>query len=206
MEGGVVVNNGNRVECALGYATLYGDAIGALAPIGDLSKVELFGLARDINVTFGFEAVPENLLPCETDGGYVWETMPSAELSTGQVDPMKWFYHDWLIGKLLGDDSQDRPVFDDIACDVLARYLDDRLYGSEVGKWIRFYGLDDPRVFADDFDWVLSSMCSSAFKRIQAPPKIALASRWSLFGADDVQVTQEFSSRYRVLMSRIRRL
>ena len=49
------------------------------------------------------EAVPENLLPRETEDGYIWETMPSAELSNGQKDPMKWFYHDWLVGRLLGD-------------------------------------------------------------------------------------------------------
>ena len=36
---GVVVNNGNKVEAALGYCTLYGDAIGALCVIGDVSSL-----------------------------------------------------------------------------------------------------------------------------------------------------------------------
>lgn len=38
MEGGVIVNNGNKVEAALGYCTLYGDAIGALSPIARLHE------------------------------------------------------------------------------------------------------------------------------------------------------------------------
>lgn len=53
MEGGVIVNNGNKVEAALGYCTLYGDAIGALSPIADCTKVQLFDLAKQINAAFG---------------------------------------------------------------------------------------------------------------------------------------------------------
>ena len=36
--GGVICNNGNKLEVALGYCTLYGDTIGALSPLGDLTK------------------------------------------------------------------------------------------------------------------------------------------------------------------------
>ena len=206
IEGGVVVNNGNRVEAALGYATLYGDSIGALAPIGDLTKVKLFGLALDINETFGYEVIPENLLPVETDDGYVWETMPSAELSSGQVDPMKWFYHDWLVGKLLGDGQESYEGRYASACDIIERYLKDRLLGTEVGKWIRFYGLDDPAAFAEDLDWVLSNMKSSAFKRLQAPPFIAVASVQSAFGDAEPQIAPEPPSRYLALSAQLRRM
>lgn len=206
IEGGVVVNNGNRIEGALGYATLYGDAIGALAPLGDLSKVDLFSLARTLNETYGFEAVPENLLPIETEQGYDWKTMPSAELDDGQKDPMKWFYHDWLISQLLGDEAEPGTTLDAIVCSLLERYVDDRLIGTDVGKWVHFYGLDDPTVFADDFEWVVRSMRSSAFKRIQGPPRIALASHASIASAEERQLAPEPSSRYRALMAKIRRL
>lgn len=201
VEGGVVANNGNRVECALGYATLYGDAIGALAPIGDLSKVRLFELAHIINGDRESAIIPENLLPRVTDAGYDWETPPSAELSDGQRDPMKWFYHDWLIEQLL-----DGPGIDEVACDVMERYLSDKLIGTEVGKWIGFYGLDDPKAFADDLDWVLRSMRTAAFKRIQAPPAIRLASLKSIAAIPEVQGTLEPSPRFRMLETRIRAL
>lgn len=206
LEGGVVVNNGNRVEASLGYSTLYGDSIGALAPIGDISKVRLFSLARDINDTFGYEIVPANLLPVETEEGYAWETMPSAELSHGQIDPMKWFYHDWLIEKLLDDETFASGNRYAAACEIIEQYLDDRLMSSEVGKWIRFYGLDHPLAFAADIEWVLGCMRSSAFKRLQAAPFIAVASRRSALGDPDPQVEPEPPSRYFALLAKVRRL
>lgn len=39
----------NKSELAVGYATIYGDMCGALAPIGDLYKTEVYGLAHHIN-------------------------------------------------------------------------------------------------------------------------------------------------------------
>jgi len=45
----VYTNNGNKTETALGYATLYGDVNGALAPIADLYKTQVFELSRYLN-------------------------------------------------------------------------------------------------------------------------------------------------------------
>ena len=201
LENGVVANNGNRVEAAFGYATLYGDAIGALAPIGDLVKTRLFDLARTINGQPGCEIIPENLLPRETSEGYEWDLMPSAELSEGQRDPMKWFYHDWLVEQLLDSSSVDEG-----ACRVLENYLDDRLANSEVGKWISFYGLDDPQAFVADFDWCISSMKRNAFKRIQAPPAITIASVASVNRGEEQQGDREPSFLMNELRERIMRL
>ena len=201
IEGGVVVNNGNRVEGAFGYATLYGDSIGALAPIADLTKTKLFDLAHAINGQPGVGVIPENLLPRETDDGYEGDVMPSAELAADQRDPMKWFYHDWLVEQLL-----DSPNVDAGACAVLSRYLDDRLASSEVGKWVSYYGLDDPKGFLADFDWALKALRTSAFKRIQAPPAIRIASPASITSAPESQGERELSQRYRELYSRVANL
>lgn len=198
IEGGVVANNGNRVECALGYATLYGDAIGALAPIGDLTKVRLFELAHIMNRGQASPVIPENLLPNVTLQGYDWETPPSAELADGQKDPMKWFYHDWLITQLL-----EFPSLDEAACDIMQRYLVDHLQDSEVEKWVRFYGLDDPKAFLDDLDWVMNNMCKAAFKRIQAPPAITIASPASVAAEPDRQGVFEPSQRMLKLRAKL---
>ena len=53
VHGGVICNNGNKVEIALGYCTLYGDTIGALSPLGDLTKMQVNDLALEINLCFG---------------------------------------------------------------------------------------------------------------------------------------------------------
>jgi NAD+ synthase (glutamine-hydrolysing) len=74
-EGHLVLGTGNKSELAVGYGTLYGDMIGALAPIADLTKTRVRELARWINARFG-ETIP-------------WRTIekpPSAELSPGQAD------------------------------------------------------------------------------------------------------------------------
>lgn len=201
IEGGVVVNNGNRIECALGYATMYGDAIGAIGPIGDLTKVQLFGLARAINATSEVPIIPSNLLPVVSDAGLTWQTPPSAELAEGQTDPMKWFYHDWLISRLL-----DAADIDVAACEILEGYALDKLTSTQVGTWVRFYGLDEPNAFADDLDWVLRTMKKAVFKRIQAPPYICLASPASVAAGPESQGAFAPSVRYRELEARVRAL
>lgn len=196
IEGGVIMNNGNKVEIMMGYATLYGDSIGAISPIGDLTKVQLFDLARAINRRFGFEAVPENLMPEETENGFMWETMPSAELKDDQRDPMKWFYHDWLVHQLV-----DYPGYGTER--VMRAYLKNKLADTEAGKWIRYYGLEDPQAFIEDLEWVLRQMRISVFKRIQMPPNITL-SRGS-FGFDfrENQAIYEQTDSYRALKQQI---
>ncbi len=198
LEEGVVVNNGNRMERAFGYATLYGDSIGALAPIGDLTKMQLFDLARSINGDPSCEIVPANLLPRESDEGFAWEVMPSAELAAGQRDPMKWFYHDWLLGQLLDGQGLDAG-----ASAVLGRYLDGSLQEGPQGKWIRFYGLDEPSAFLEDLEWVLRSIRQAAFKRIQSPPAITVASEASILAPLEEQGPCEPSERFKELRARL---
>lgn len=72
--GGFLLAASNKTELSLGYATLYGDMAGALAPIGDLTKPEVVALARHLG---GF---PE----------FVLSRPPTAELSSGQVDPFDY--------------------------------------------------------------------------------------------------------------------
>ena len=73
-EGSLVLGTGNKSEVALGYATLYGDLCGALLPIGDLFKTEVYELARSLNESK--ELIPESIL----------QRPPTAELHAGQKD------------------------------------------------------------------------------------------------------------------------
>ncbi|MCD6320887.1 NAD+ synthase [Candidatus Bipolaricaulota bacterium] len=74
--GYAVLCPGNKAEIAMGYNTLYGDTVGALAPIGDLLKEEVYELARYINRRAGKEIIP----------AFVQERPPSAELRPDQTD------------------------------------------------------------------------------------------------------------------------
>lgn len=72
--GHIVLNTSNKSEAAVGYGTLYGDMVGALGPIADLYKTEVYALARYINREK--EVIPQAII----------DKAPSAELRPGQRD------------------------------------------------------------------------------------------------------------------------
>jgi NAD+ synthase (glutamine-hydrolysing) len=78
--GHLVLATGNKTELALGYATLYGDMSGGLEVIGDVSKMEVYALARFYNKKGSREVIPENC----------FSKIPSAELKPDQFDPFDY--------------------------------------------------------------------------------------------------------------------
>jgi NAD+ synthase (glutamine-hydrolysing) len=72
--GALVLTTGNKSEMAVGYCTLYGDMVGALAVIGDLLKTRVYAICRWLNRNG--EVIPETILT----------KPPSAELRPGQMD------------------------------------------------------------------------------------------------------------------------
>jgi NAD+ synthase (glutamine-hydrolysing) len=70
----LVLTTGNKSEMAVGYCTLYGDMVGALAVIGDLVKTRVYAVCRWLN-RHG-EIIPPAIL----------DKPPSAELRPGQMD------------------------------------------------------------------------------------------------------------------------
>ncbi|HCT62580.1 MAG TPA: NAD(+) synthase [Erysipelotrichaceae bacterium] len=174
-KGGVICNNGNKVECALGYATLYGDTIGALSPLGDCTKMDLFHLAKRLNEVFGSEVISNDLIPTIEDNTIHFGLPPSAELRTNQLDPMKWVYHDWLVQYFTQYPSHH-------LLEWLEIYASNQWQSLEIAPWIRYYQLDDPKNFVEDIQWFTKAWHFAVFKRIQFPP-IVTVSRGS-FGYD----------------------
>ena len=60
--GALLISCGNETEIALGYATLYGDMCGGISLIGDLSKMDVYRLARYVNQRHGAELIPPKTL------------------------------------------------------------------------------------------------------------------------------------------------
>jgi len=79
-EGHLVLATGNKSELAVGYSTIYGDAVGGFAPIKDVPKTLVWGLARwrnaDAEARGETPPIPENSITKE----------PSAELRPDQRD------------------------------------------------------------------------------------------------------------------------
>jgi NAD+ synthetase len=72
--GALVLTTGNKSEMAVGYCTLYGDMNGALAPIADVLKTDIYKIARWVNRER--EIIPQNSI----------SKPPSAELRPDQTD------------------------------------------------------------------------------------------------------------------------
>ena len=88
--GGLVLSTGNKSEMSVGYATLYGDMNGALNPLGDLYKLEVYELARWINTKAGYERIPNAII----------DKAPSAELAPDQKDEDSLPPY-WLLDNIL---------------------------------------------------------------------------------------------------------
>jgi NAD+ synthase (glutamine-hydrolysing) len=74
LENSLLLTTSNKSEYAAGYSTLYGDMCGGLAPIGDLTKKQVYDLARFYNAQG--EVIPSEII----------ERAPSAELRPDQKD------------------------------------------------------------------------------------------------------------------------
>lgn len=73
-EASMLVGTTNKSELALGYTTLYGDLCGALLPLGDLFKTEVYALCAHLNAQ-------KVVIPLS-----ITERAPTAELRLNQKD------------------------------------------------------------------------------------------------------------------------
>jgi len=79
-EGHLVLATGNKTELAVGYSTIYGDAVGGYAPIKDVDKSRVWALARWRN----HAALDAGRIPPIPESSIT--KPPSAELRPGQLD------------------------------------------------------------------------------------------------------------------------
>ena len=94
----LLLNTSNKSEAAVGYSTLYGDAAGALAVIGDVYKSEVYKLARWYNERRGSAVIPQGVI----------KRAPSAELRPGQLDTDSlppYGLLDPLLARITGEDA-----------------------------------------------------------------------------------------------------
>ncbi|MEN9810621.1 MAG: hypothetical protein RLZZ488_2188 [Pseudomonadota bacterium] len=174
--GAVFPCNANKSETTVGYSTLYGDHAGYLAPIADLWKSDVYGLANFYNQ----EIFSREVIPAET-----MQVIPSAELSAeqdvaqGKGDPLCYPYHDALFR--LWVEEWNRFDFDS----TLAAYddgtLKNRLSDEAVQHLNRLFPTREE--FKSDLKrWWNAYTGMGAFKRVQAPPVLAITRR--SFGFD----------------------
>ena len=130
--GALALTPDNKSEAAVGYCTLYGDTVGALAPLGDCLKERVYALADRLN------ADPDPRFDGPPIPGRVIERPPSAELREDQTDADDLPPYD-VVDPVVRDyveSGSDREALIDAGHDpaVVDRVLE-LLHRSEYKRW-----------------------------------------------------------------------
>ena len=132
MEARLLLSTGNKSELALGYSTLYGDLCGALLPIGDLYKPEVYALLHWLNHSRSRTIIP---LPTLL-------RPPTAELSPNQKDEDSLPPYEILDGVLFElIENQGQTVFSEESWNALlaprfsVANIRDRMHRNEFKRF-----------------------------------------------------------------------
>ena len=134
--GGLLLTTGNKSEYAVGYATVYGDMCGGYAPIKDLYKTEVFGLAKWRNTVGGAPVIPPAVIA----------RPPSAELRENQTDQDSLPAYDVLDGILYRYVDQEQSRAEIVAAGYAAEVVDKVLRLVRVNEWKRHQAAPGPKV------------------------------------------------------------
>ncbi len=127
----LVLTTGNKTELALGYCTLYGDMCGALAPISDMNKPDVYRLANYLNEQYGFDIIPENTI----------SKRPSAELAEGQYDPFDYDIVSPIVDDLLCQNKSIEQLIKKTADPELVYKIFHLIRATEFKRWQAAPGL-----------------------------------------------------------------
>ena len=134
--GGLLLTTGNKSEYAVGYATIYGDMCGGYAPLKDLYKTEVFGLAKWRNTVGGAPVIPPAVI----------SRPPSAELRANQVDQDSLPAYDVLDGILYRYVDQEQSREEIVAAGYAAEVVDRVLRLVRTSEWKRHQAAPGPKV------------------------------------------------------------
>ena len=98
----LLLETGNKTEAFLGYFTLYGDSNGALAPIADLNKNDVYALSKYINKRQNREIIPLDII----------NKKPSAELNVNQYDPFDYEIVAPLVDEIIDNNKTKKELLE----------------------------------------------------------------------------------------------
>jgi NAD+ synthase (glutamine-hydrolysing) len=161
--GHLVLATGNKSELAVGYSTIYGDAVGGFAPLKDVPKTLVWELARWRNAA----AQTRGDTPPIPQGSI--DKPPSAELRPGQLDA------DALPDYALLDDvlddyvEQDRGSAELVAAGFDAEIVRKVVRMVDAAEYKRRQYPPGPKITARNFGRDRRVPITSAWKEPAAP-------------------------------------
>ena len=165
--GALLISCGNETEIALGYATLYGDMCGGVSLIGDLSKLQVYRLARYVNTKHDEERIPED----------TFDIKPSAELAAGQYDPFDY----WVVAPVVGELVERRTSPAALVRQFERKTLDSTRFVPDADGRTAYdkHTVESFRTVVYD---CFRRIRRSVYKRLQGPPIVVVTER--AFGFD----------------------
>jgi NAD+ synthase (glutamine-hydrolysing) len=165
--GALLISCGNETEIALGYATLYGDMCGGISLIGDLSKTDVYSVARYVNRRHGREMIPEE----------AFGIRPSAELAAEQFDPFDYA----VVSPVIAEFAEHRTSPADLIRLFEQHALDPTRFRPD-NQGLTVYDKYTQETFRAVVYDAHRRMRRSVYKRLQGPPIVVVSER--AFGFD----------------------
>jgi len=119
----LLLSTGNKTELALGYCTLYGDMSGSLSVISDLSKLQVYKLAKWINKNYA-DLIPKNII----------NKTPSAELAENQVDPFDYNIVSPIVDAFIEKNKTPKELIDNGMDKDLVMFIYNRIKSMEYKR------------------------------------------------------------------------
>ncbi len=122
--GALVLSTGNKSELAVGYATLYGDMCGGIAPLGDFLKGQVYSVAEWLNANHARVGLGRPPIPLASI-----TKAPSAELRPNQTDQDSlppYSDLDRIVSMFIDDERSPKSIARETGLDiaVITRWTD----------------------------------------------------------------------------------
>lgn len=163
--GSGIVATGNHTEIVLGWANFHDiGSIGAHSIIGDMTKMEIFEMARFINAKYRKEIIPTNL--------YDGSTKPAAELADAKDDPFDYY----LVSGICAEIIRENKDLSDLISDYQNKKLKQE-YFPRYPDGRSIYEVVNEEQFINAVDMCFKKSRTSVFKSAQGAPVVIISPR-----------------------------
>lgn len=166
-----IVPTANHTEIVLGWANFHDiGSIGVYAPIGDLTKTEVFELAEHLNCSAETDLIPTQL--------YDGSLMPAAELPDAKFDPIDYFLQSGICANMIRlrmSRKQQMCAFNNREL-RLEYFKPLKVYGMDPNDLAAVYKTEE-YVFEQALEYAYRKARTSVYKAAQGAPILILSPR-----------------------------
>lgn len=159
-----IVSTGNHTEIVLGWASFHDiGSIGVHAPIGDLTKMELYELSEYINKIEEDEVIPKVL--------YDGTIKPAAELPDSMEDPIDYWMQSGICAEIIRNHKSKPELINDFKNKTLTNDFFPIINGKSIYEE---YNIEK---FIEEVEFSFTKSRISVYKAAQSAPIVVISPR-----------------------------